>query len=82
MTTPSSLPKRPRQGLAIWTQLRLGVLSACLALASSAAEPPNKRAYDVPASDVRANASLSDVTADGVLKLSLGKKQHILVKPV
>jgi len=39
------------------------------------------RVNDVAATDVKAMVGLSDVTADGVLKLSLGRKQHILVKP-
>ncbi len=39
------------------------------------------RVNDVPATDVKAMVGLSDLTPDGVLKLSLGKKQHILVKP-
>jgi tyrosyl-tRNA synthetase len=40
------------------------------------------RVNDAPVSDVRATVSLSEVSESGVLKLSLGKKQHILVKPV
>ena len=38
------------------------------------------RLNDVPASDVRQTVTLADLNADGTLKLSLGKKQHILVK--
>lgn len=38
------------------------------------------RLNDVPVSDVRRTATLADLNADGALKLSLGKKQHILVK--
>ncbi len=37
---------------------------------------------DQPVKDVRAIVSTSDLTAQGVLKLSIGKKKHILVKPV
>jgi tyrosyl-tRNA synthetase len=40
------------------------------------------RVNDATVSDVRANVSLNDVSDAGVLKLSAGKKQHILVKPV
>ena len=29
----------------------------------------------------KANITLSDVTSDGVIKLSLGKKKHVLIKP-
>jgi tyrosyl-tRNA synthetase len=39
------------------------------------------RMNDIPVSDVRAMATLMDLQ-DGVIKLSLGKKNHILVKPV
>jgi tyrosyl-tRNA synthetase len=37
---------------------------------------------DAAVKDVRATVSLSDLTDQGVLKLSVGKKKHILVKPV
>jgi tyrosyl-tRNA synthetase len=40
------------------------------------------RVNDVPVTDVRAIATLENLTPEGVLKLSVGKKQHILVKPV
>jgi tyrosyl-tRNA synthetase len=39
------------------------------------------RVNDTPITDVRATVSLNDVSDAGVLKLSLGRKQHILVKP-
>src|SRR5215471_7733692 len=40
------------------------------------------RVNDAPATDVKAAVSLKDLTGQGVVKLSLGRKQHILVKPV
>jgi len=40
------------------------------------------RVNDTAVTDAKANVSLSDVPESGVLKLSLGRKQHILVKPV
>ena len=40
------------------------------------------RVNDATVSDVKATVSLGDVSDAGVLKLSAGKKQHILVKPV
>ena len=40
------------------------------------------RVNDVPVSDERQVLTLSDVTADGVIKLSLGKKRHALIRPV
>jgi tyrosyl-tRNA synthetase len=40
------------------------------------------RINDVAVSDERKLIGTGDVTADGVIKLSLGKKKHILVRPV
>ncbi len=39
------------------------------------------RINDVPVSDERRLISTADISADGVIKLSLGKKKHILVRP-
>ena len=40
------------------------------------------RVNDQPVTDERRIVSEADVTADGAIKLSLGKKKHILVRPV
>ena len=40
------------------------------------------RVNDVAVSDPKAVLASGDVTADGVIKLSLGKKRHMLAKPV
>ena len=40
------------------------------------------RINDQPVSDPKSEVSASDVTVDGVLKLSAGKKKHVLVRPV
>ena len=37
---------------------------------------------DTPASDDRQILTVSDLTDDGVIKLSLGKKRHVLIRPV
>ena len=37
---------------------------------------------DKTVTDEKAQLSAADVTADGVIKLSLGKKKHVLLKPV
>lgn len=37
---------------------------------------------DLKVSDPKANISTADLNADGVIKLSVGKKKHALVKPV
>jgi tyrosyl-tRNA synthetase len=39
------------------------------------------RVNDVGISDERRGLTLADVTQDGVIKLSLGKKKHVLVRP-
>lgn len=39
------------------------------------------RINDVAVQDERAGIGAADVTADGIIKLSLGKKKHILVRP-
>ena len=39
------------------------------------------RVNDAPVTDERASLSASDL-ADGAIKLSLGRKKHVLVKPV
>lgn len=40
------------------------------------------RVNDVAVSDEKRQISKSDLNGDGVIKLSLGKKRHVLVKPV
>jgi tyrosyl-tRNA synthetase len=40
------------------------------------------RVNDAPVSDPKTTVSDGDLTAEGVIKLSLGKKKHILVRPV
>jgi len=40
------------------------------------------RVNDVPVSDVKARLSSTDVTQAGVIKLSLGRKRHVLLKPL
>ncbi|HXG78342.1 MAG TPA: tyrosine--tRNA ligase, partial [Methyloceanibacter sp.] len=37
---------------------------------------------DKPVADERRLLTLSDLTQDGVIKLSLGKKRHVLIRPV
>jgi len=40
------------------------------------------RINDVPVKDVRATVDLTHLTESGAIKLSLGRKKHVLVKPV
>jgi tyrosyl-tRNA synthetase len=40
------------------------------------------RLNDVPVTDVKAITDLDDLNREGVIKLSVGKKNHMLIKPV
>jgi tyrosyl-tRNA synthetase len=68
----------------------LGVLSAFVTAGLAASNGEARRAINnnaVAVNDVRITSDKhmigeADVTADGVIKLSLGKKQHVLLKPV
>ena len=40
------------------------------------------RVNDAVVSDVKASVGLADITPEGVIKLSVGRKKHILIKPV
>ncbi|HXF54845.1 MAG TPA: tyrosine--tRNA ligase [Hyphomicrobiaceae bacterium] len=40
------------------------------------------RVNDVPVSDEKAVLAADDLTAEGVIKLSLGRKRHVLLRPV
>jgi tyrosyl-tRNA synthetase len=40
------------------------------------------RVNDQPVTDERRSVTAADVTTDGVMKLSLGKKKHFLIRPV
>jgi tyrosyl-tRNA synthetase len=37
---------------------------------------------DKPVTDEKAQVGTGDIGPDGVIKLSLGKKKHVLVKPI
>ena len=68
----------------------LGVLTAFVraGLAASTGEARRQvkagglRLNDTPVSDERAQITQADVSPEGVVKLSLGRKKHILLKPV
>jgi tyrosyl-tRNA synthetase len=40
------------------------------------------RVNDAPVDDVKATIGLADLTPEGVIKLSIGRKKHILIRPV
>ena len=68
----------------------LGVLAAFVKAGLAASNGEARRAVaggaskvnDVAVTDDKARLTLADVTADGVIKLSQGKKKHILLRPV
>ncbi|MBV9750952.1 MAG: tyrosine--tRNA ligase [Hyphomicrobiales bacterium] len=68
----------------------LGVLTAFVraGLAASNGEARRQikggglRLNDVPVTDERATLRAADLSPDGVLKLSLGRKRHVLLRPV
>jgi tyrosyl-tRNA synthetase len=67
----------------------MGVLSAfaLAGLVSSTSEARRQikggalRLNDVPITDEKASLSLKDVNASGAIKLSMGKKRHVLLLP-
>jgi tyrosyl-tRNA synthetase len=67
----------------------LGVLSAFVTagLVASTGEARRQikggglRVNDVPVTDERATLTMRDATAEGVVKLSLGRKKHVLLEP-
>lgn len=74
------------------TRLEEGFLVASLAqligLTSSSGEARRfiqsggLRLNDVPVTDVKALVGIADLTPDGAIKISIGRKKHVLVRPV
>ena len=68
----------------------LGVLAAFVKAGLAASNGEVRRAIannaimvnDVRITDDKATVGEADVTAEGVIKLSLGRKRHVLLKPV
>jgi len=69
-------------GIPVATLAHLAGLTSSASEARRFIQGGGLRVNDAPVSDVRATASLGDLNPEGVIKLSVGKKQHILVKPV
>jgi tyrosyl-tRNA synthetase len=69
-------------GLAVTALAQLAGLTSSASEARRFIEGGGLRVNDVPVTDVKATLSPADITAKGVIKLSVGKKKHILVKPV
>jgi tyrosyl-tRNA synthetase len=68
--------------------MALTTLAAQSGLTASASEARRQiegggfRMNDTPIGDVKAIATQTDVTSEGVIKLSIGKKKHLLIRPV
>jgi tyrosyl-tRNA synthetase len=69
-------------GVPVTTLAHLAGLTSSASEARRFIQGGGLRVNDAPVADVRATASLDDLNAEGVIKLSVGKKQHILIKPI
>jgi tyrosyl-tRNA synthetase len=69
-------------GIGILTANTLARLVASTSEARRQIKGGAVRLNDVPVTDERATVTLRDINPDGVIKLSLGKKRHVLMKPV
>jgi tyrosyl-tRNA synthetase len=69
-------------GVLVANLAQLAELTASTGEARRLIQSGGVRLNDKVVADQKASASLADVTAEGVLKLSIGKKKHALIKPV
>ncbi len=69
-------------GIAVATLAHLSGLTSSSSEARRQIEGGGLRVNDVPVKDVKATVAARDLGQSGVIKLSLGRKKHILVKPV
>jgi tyrosyl-tRNA synthetase len=80
----AGLPTVALPGLSTGVGVLTAFVTAGLVVSNSEARRQIKagglRVNDVPVADEKAVLSLKDATADGVVKLSLGKKRHVLMK--
>jgi tyrosyl-tRNA synthetase len=73
---------RLASGIPVATLAHLAGLTSSASEARRFIQGGGLRVNDAPVGDVRATTSLEDLNPEGVIKLSVGKKQHILIKPV
>lgn len=71
-----------RAGIGVLTAFVSAGLAASNGEARRSAQGGGLKVNDGTVSDPKQMLTEADVTADGVIKLSLGKKKHILLKPV
>jgi len=69
------------QGIAVFELLRRAGLCGSNSEGRRLIKGGGARVNDVVVSDEQANVNLADVTGDGVIKLSAGRKRHALVRP-
>lgn len=69
-------------GMAVTTLAHQAGLTASASEARRFIQGNGLKLNDASVNDVKAAIAESDITGQGVLKLSVGKKKHILVKPV
>ena len=70
------------EGLAVTTLAQLAGLTSSASEARRFIEGGGLKLNDAAVQDVKATVSVADATGKGFIKLSVGKKKHILVKPV
>ena len=70
------------EGIALTALAQASGLTSSASEARRHIEGGGLRVNDTPIADVKAMIGQKDLTRDGVIKLSLGRKKHILVKPV
>ncbi len=73
---------RLEAGLPVATLAHMAGLTSSTSEARRFIQGGGLRLNDAPVTDVKATARLSDVAAEGAIKLSVGRKQHVLIKPV
>jgi len=69
-------------GLPVTNLVHMTGLTASASEARRHIEGGGMRLNDTPVTDVKAVADLKSLTPQGVIKLSIGRKKHILVRPV
>jgi len=69
-------------GIPVATLAHLAGLTTSASEARRFIQGGGLRVNDVAVSDVRMTADIAALTQEGVIKLSVGKKQHVLVKPI
>jgi tyrosyl-tRNA synthetase len=68
------------QGVGILTAFVLAGLVTSTSEARRQIRSGGLRVNDVPVTDERASLSAADLTEEGVVKLSIGRKRHVLAK--